>query len=347
MAQPTEYRKLIARIDAVAGKHGATHAVKLTKKIPGAIPAYIVVLLALLTASIIAILPLGLPRWLEIALVSALGLLAVYIVMHVFFPGRVIARSGDELIVTKTAMFSGLPKAISERWTPPVEVERGRTRNHTTTMKIDGTKYSVQTRDVPLLELMLRKDRSSVSQSKSSHTPPKTPSMPIPDRSELPDKFVDYIIKQNKDLEEYEPRGPVLPAASTPPELIEAARVLDDAITRHSADGSSAAPLIDKQMRQLINDVLDKKITKPINENQLEARGQSSYVWEDRTDRYEKERRDLNSATVTFQYLLIGHDNSTPAAIARTRKMALSIRKELARRWGVDLDLTDEQWWQL
>ena len=171
--------------------------------------------------------------------------------------------------------------------------------------------------------------------------------MPIPDRSELPEKFVEYIIKQNKELDEYAPAGPVLPAESTPLELIEAAQDLDRLISYHRADGSTAAELIEDEMRQFIDAVLAGKITEPIDENWRQVQGRRPINWEDSTDRYEKHREDLNYAKVGFEYLLIGHDRSTPEEIERTRETCLSVRKELARRWDIELDLTDEQWWQL
>ena len=171
--------------------------------------------------------------------------------------------------------------------------------------------------------------------------------MPIPDRSELPEKFVEYIIKQNKELDEYAPAGPVLPAESTPLELIEAAQDLDRLISYHRADGSTAAELIEDEMRQFIDAVLAGKITEPIDENWRQVQGRRPINWEDHTDLYADDRKDLNSATVAFEYMLIGHDDSTPREIARVRNVGLMVRKELARRWDIELDLTDEQWWQL
>ena len=171
--------------------------------------------------------------------------------------------------------------------------------------------------------------------------------MPIPDRSELPAEFVAYLDKQNKDFEEYEPAGPILPAESTPPELIEVAQDLDRLIAHHRADGSSAAELIDDEMRQFIDDVLAEKITEPIKEDWRMIQGRRPINWEDNSDLYIEKRKALNAAAVKFEYLLIGYDNSTPEEVARTRELGLTVRKEIARRRGIDLDLTDEQWWQL
>ena len=171
--------------------------------------------------------------------------------------------------------------------------------------------------------------------------------MPIPDRSELPEKFVEYIIKQNREFEEYEPEGAVLPAESTPAELIEAAQTLDRLIAFHRVDGSTAAELIEEDMRPFIDAAIAEKITEPIDENWWGTRRPRPVNWEDHTDRYEDNRKDLNAATVAFKYMLIGDDDSTPKRVEQLRNTALMVRKELARRLDIELDLTDEEWWQL
>ena len=174
----------------------------------------------------------------------------------------------------------------------------------------------------------------------------RRPRVPIPDRSELPAEFVAYLDRQNAEFENTEPSKPILPAASTPPELIEVAQDLDRLIAHHRADGSSAAELIDDEMRQFIDDVLAEKITEPINEDWRTIQGRRPIQWGS-TDRYQKHRKDLNSAKVKFEYLLIGYDHSTPSSVASVRCTALIFRKEVARRLGIELELTDEEWWQL
>jgi len=170
--------------------------------------------------------------------------------------------------------------------------------------------------------------------------------MAIPDRSELPPEFVAYLDKMNAEMEEWEPSKPVLPAESTPPELIEAARALNASITRHLDDDSLAAQLIEREWRPFIDDVLAEKITEPIDEDWRSIAGRPPIRWGD-TDLYAKNRKDLETAIVRFETLIIGLDQTTPERVARVKAMVLTARKKVAQNMGVELDLTDEEWWQL
>ena len=170
--------------------------------------------------------------------------------------------------------------------------------------------------------------------------------MPIPDRSELPEKFVAYLDKSNKDFEEYVPEPPIWPSASTPQRLIEAARTLDAEIERHQEDGSEAAGYIDMLFRPLINDVLAEKIAEPVDENWRHEQGLPIVRWGD-TDLYEEKRAPLNRAWVDFKVLVEGRDEVTPEKMEGILEVGLSLRKELAKRLGLELELTDEEWWQL
>lgn len=88
--------------------------------------------------------------------------------------------------------------------------------------------------------------------------------MPIPHRPELPDEFVAFIDRQNAKIEAgFTQQQPVLPADTTPPELIEAARALDQLLTRYVAEESVTAQLIEDRYRPFIVDVLAEKSPNP------------------------------------------------------------------------------------
>ena len=76
--------------------------------------------------------------------------------------------------------------------------------------------------------------------------------MPIPDRSELPPKFVEWLERQEAERAAAGPPAkPLLPAESTPQELVDAAVLLDERIAHHRKDGSQAAELIELEVRDL------------------------------------------------------------------------------------------------
>ena len=60
-----------------------------------------------------------------------------------------------------------------------------------------------------------------------------------------------------------------------------------------------------------------------------------------------KQRKDLGDARAWFLSLLIDHDDSTPEMMQFFQNNTVRRRKHFAEKFGVDLDLTDEQWWEL
>ena len=164
--------------------------------------------------------------------------------------------------------------------------------------------------------------------------------MPVPDRSDLPAAFVQWVDRQNRELESYVEPGPVLPAASTPQEIVDAAVALDEAIARHRDDGSVAAGLLEEKIRHLIDGAIAREITEPQQPKAMAVR------WSD-TDLVDERRSDLSSALATFEHLVYGIDRTTPEALASSKRSELNFRKHIAKRMGVELDLTDEEWWQL
>lgn len=164
--------------------------------------------------------------------------------------------------------------------------------------------------------------------------------MPVPDRSMLPSEFVAYIEKQNAELADHTPLKPILPAPSTPQELVDAAQKLDQLIETHRNDGSLAAELIDNQFRHLIDAVLARTVTEPVQQTWQPVK------WGD-TDLYEPKRKDLERAWGDLVDLATGYDKSSPAAMKMARRMALKVRQKVAKQMGVELDLTDQEWWQL
>ena len=157
MTQPAQYQKLIDKTDALIGKPGTYDVIKVTKAIPGATPVFIIGMV-LGTALIIGlIVQIDLPQWALVPLGIAVLYLATFLTMHTLFPARLIARTGDELVVMNAKIFSDHPKAIIDRWTPPVATETLRSTNGRTTMRIAGKKYSVLTQFTPRLEKILRR----------------------------------------------------------------------------------------------------------------------------------------------------------------------------------------------
>lgn len=167
--------------------------------------------------------------------------------------------------------------------------------------------------------------------------------MPIPDRSELPQEFVAFVDRQNAQIEAgFTQQKPVLPADTTPPELIEAAKVLDSLLQRYVAEESLAARFIEREYRPFIADVLAENITEPVDENWRQNAGLSPIRWGD-TDLYLK--KDLESAWYRFERLLCGVVTPEESYQASVTRGVLRIRQNLARKkYGLDLDLTDDEW---
>ena len=163
--------------------------------------------------------------------------------------------------------------------------------------------------------------------------------MSAPSRSGLPADLVAFLEKTDLERSRRYGRAPILPATSTPDELVVAAGELNDAIARHLAEGSDAARFVDDAFRPHIERVLRREQVETVAEVRTH-RGLYD------TDIVEK-RRDLESAMVYFEMLLGGTDNSTEAKMTRFYNDTIRRRRVMAERCGVELDLTDEEWWQL
>ena len=163
--------------------------------------------------------------------------------------------------------------------------------------------------------------------------------MTPPSRTDLPADFVAFLEKTDLDRERYYGKPPVLPATATPDELVVAAAELNEAIARHRADGSDAAQFIDAVFRPHIERVLRREQTQTITTIRNDRR-----LYD--TDIVEK-RRDLESAMSHFRMLLRGADNSTERRMTEFFTDTVRRRRVLAERHGIELELTDEEWWQL
>jgi hypothetical protein len=58
-------------------------------------------------------------------------------------------------------------------------------------------------------------------------------------------------------------------------------------------------------------------------------------------------RNDLEHAWGNLVDLATGYDKSSPQATRMFRRTVVKVRQKVAEQMGVDLDLTDDEWWQL
>ena len=161
--------------------------------------------------------------------------------------------------------------------------------------------------------------------------------MPVPDRSELPAEFVAVLDKHDDARAKSYGRAPILPADETPEELVEMARELAELIDRHLAEGSSAADEINNAYRIHVDAVLRREVREPLL--------QTPRVRLIGTDR--KRVPHLTARYATFASFLRGDDNSTPRQMERFREHTVWRRKHFAAEFGVELELTDEEWFEL
>ena len=60
------------------------------------------------------------------------------------------------------------------------------------------------------------------------------------------------------------------------------------------------------------------------------------------------QRFDLREAYYNFNRYLTGKDELKPEDYEKLRRLAVKARRIFLKRdWGIDLDLTDEEWWAI
>lgn len=160
--------------------------------------------------------------------------------------------------------------------------------------------------------------------------------MTVPDRSTLPPEYLDFLAYQAENVGRRNGQKPILPAAETPEELVDAARVFERHLDEHLAQGAQAAKELDFYCRRYINKALNRQVTEP---EEVYTHGLSE------TDL--QGRKQLNRAFVDFSDLIEGVDHSRPGMMAIVRQATIAQRKKKAAELDLQLDLTDEEWWQL
>lgn len=162
--------------------------------------------------------------------------------------------------------------------------------------------------------------------------------MSIPERSSLPAEFMALLEQQDAEKARTYGRKPVLPAVETPQVLVDAAMDLDHWLGLEMANGERAAEVVNTFMRARIDAVLRREVVEPMagiaEPNDLHGTGFHHLD-------------DLHEAYAYFVALLDARDNSSESRMAWFRRSMVMRRKLLAERFGVELDLTDEQWWEL
>ena len=167
--------------------------------------------------------------------------------------------------------------------------------------------------------------------------------MPVPDRSELPADFVAMIDRQNQNFAERKHILPQLPAEVTPPKVVELAQVLDASIKKHLAQRSIAAEWIENDIREILDSALAGTLTETVPPRTLDT-------WHIglTNDIDINQRFDLREAYYTFNRYITGNDELKPEDYDRLIRLAVKARKIYSKRdWGLDLDLTDEEWWAI
>ncbi len=162
--------------------------------------------------------------------------------------------------------------------------------------------------------------------------------MTIPDRASLPAEFVVVLEQHDAEKARSYGRKPVLPAEETPQVLIDAAVEFDRLLGEEIANGERAAEVVNMFMRPRIDAVLRREIVEPLPgiAEPIDLHGTGFHLL-----------RDLHEAYAYFVALLDARDNSPESQKAFHRKMMVMRRKHFAEEFGVDLDLTDEEWWEL
>ncbi len=162
--------------------------------------------------------------------------------------------------------------------------------------------------------------------------------MTIPDRASLPAEFVAVLEQHDAEKARSYGRKPVLPADETPQVLVDAAVEFDRLLGVEIAKGERGAEVLNLYMRRYIDAALRRELVEPATKlgEPIDLHGTGF-----------RGLRDLHEAYAYFVALLDGRDNSPEPQKASYRKLMVIRRKHFAEEFRVDLDLTDEEWWEL
>ena len=160
--------------------------------------------------------------------------------------------------------------------------------------------------------------------------------MAVPDRSELPPEFLERTRELDESLARSYGREPLLPAKRTPDELVELAERLEALITKYYWEGSTGATELNGLMG-LIEQVKAREITEPMKDFAV------SKI--DDTDI--RQFPDLQKVFNRFSNEISGSDFSSPEMMRIFRRSTVNYRKKVAADLGLDLELTDDEWWEL
>ena len=160
--------------------------------------------------------------------------------------------------------------------------------------------------------------------------------MAVPDRSDLPPEFSLRLRKSDASIAEGYGRSPLLPAVETPDELVELAERLEYLITKYYWEGSTGAIALVGLIR-LIEKVKARGVTEPVRDFAV------SRI--DDTDIHDFP--DLLKVFNRFTDEIRGTDYSSPEIMGMLRRSAVTYKKKVAADLGLDLELTDDEWWEL
>ena len=160
--------------------------------------------------------------------------------------------------------------------------------------------------------------------------------MAVPDRSELPPEFLERTRELDESLARSYGREPLLPAERTPDELVELAERLEALITKYYWEGSTGATELIGLMG-LIEQVKAREITEPM-------KGLAVSKIDDTDIR---QFPDLQKVFNRFSNEISGSDFSSPEMMRMFRRSTVNYRKKVAADLGLDLELTDDEWWEL
>ncbi len=132
-------------------------------------------------------------------------------------------------------------------------------------------------------------------------------------------------------------KKPVLPAEATPQVLVDAAEEFDALLAKHGAEGSTGAAMLELFIRRHIDAVLRREVVEPVNiKTPIGFRG---------TD--VKDINELSSMYAYFRSLMRGDDNTRPKYLEFAKRHTIRQRRHMAAEFGVELNLTDDEVWEL
>lgn len=155
-------------------------------------------------------------------------------------------------------------------------------------------------------------------------------------RSDMPAGLVERLELIDRQFAELRDRRPLLPAATTPPELVDAARSLDAELRRHH--GTRVAGSIERWRRSLIDAALAGSLVEPATADQLRTNARHL------EDAVEPGQEELMSSYHRFGALLRNVDYTTPERRASLVASTVRRKRRSAQEFGLELELTDEEW---